>query len=136
MKRRYCLDGIAKEQKYVDARIVDSPYGSKMIIPIFNETVPSHYKGNAMRTVETFINAYSLSCGMALNPENIYVDGNLSVYLDRKIPADRRYRLYVVIIIDGGEDYVIEIPVLPEDIHFAEFIQCILNVFKSMIGIG
>ena len=39
-------------------------------------------------------------------------------------------------IIEGGEDYVIEIPVLPTDIHFAEFIQCILNVFKSMIGIG
>lgn len=136
MKRRYCLDGIAKEQKYVDARIVDSPYGSKMIVPIFNEAVPTYYKGNAMKTVETFMNAYSLSCGVELNPENIYVDGTLSVYLDRKIPADRKYRLYIVIIIDGDQDYVIEVPVLPTDIHFAEFMQCILNVIKSMIGIG
>lgn len=87
MERKHCIDGIIKEQKYIDARIADSPYGYKIIVPIFNEAVPSYYKCNVMKMME----AYELSCGEALNPEDIYVDGNLSVYLDTKISVDKKY---------------------------------------------
>lgn len=138
MENKYCIDGITREERYVDARIADSPYGYKIIVPIFNEAVPSYYKRNVMKTIEAFMEAYAMSYGAALNPEDIYVDGNLSVCLDTKIPVDKKYRLYVVIIVESGvntesQDYVIEIPVLPSDIHFGEFRQCILNVFNSMI---
>lgn len=134
MKRKCNIDGIAKEQKYIDARIADTPYGYKIIVPIFNEAVPSYYKHNVMKTVEAFMEAYALSYGAVLNPEDIYVDGNLSVYLDRKIPVNKKYRVYVVIIIDGVQDYVIEAPVQPTDGHFSEFIECFLNVFGTMVG--
>ncbi len=36
MGSRHNLDGLILERKYVDARIVDSPYGYKMVIPIIN----------------------------------------------------------------------------------------------------
>ena len=136
MERKYNFDGIIREQKYVDARIADSPYGYKLIIPVFNEAVPSYYKSNILKTIEAFMDAYAISYGILLNPENIYVDGNLSVYLDRKIPVDKKYMLYIVFIVEGDQDYVIEAPILPTDKHFAEFMQCIMNVFKSMIEIN
>ena len=43
MGSRHNLDGLMREQEYVDAKIVDSPYGYKMVIPVFNEAVPAFY---------------------------------------------------------------------------------------------
>lgn len=139
MGSRPNLDGVVTEQKYVDARIVDSPYGYKMVIPVFNEAVPAFYVGRVMETVEAFIDANMVACGTSLRPESLYVDGNLSVCLDWKIPIDQKYKLYVVIIVDGesnvkAQDYIIEAPVLPTDEHFAEFRQCFLDTFEAMVG--
>lgn len=139
MEGTHKIDGIVKEVKHVDARIVDSPLGYKIIVPIFNEAVPSYYKDNVMETVRAFVDAYSISYGIKLEPEDIYVDGNLSVCLDRKIPMDKKYRLYIVIVLEEGcraepQDYVIEVPVLPTDEHFAEFRQCFLDTFEAMVG--
>lgn len=136
---KYNLDGLVKEQDHVDARIVDSSNGYKMVIPVFNEAVPSYYKGNVIRTVEAFMEAYSISYGIPLVAENIYVDGNLSICLDRKVPVDKKYRLYIVIIMEKGygegqQDYVIEVPVLPTDACFTEFRQCVLEQFEMMVG--
>jgi len=133
------VSGIKMEKKYVDAMIADSPYGYKMIVPVFNGATPSYYKSKAIETVRAFMEAYALSYGVALKPEDIYADGNLSVCLDRKIPAERKYRLYIVIIVEDKcsaepQDYIIEMPVLPTDRHFAEFRQCILNEMEAMIG--
>ena len=139
MESRRNLDGLIMERKYVDARIVDSPYGYKMVIPVFNEAVPAFYVGRVMGVVESFLKAYALSYGAALNPENVYVDGNLSVCLNRKIPTEQKYRLYVVIVVEEGsgiksQDYIIEAPVLPTDEYFSEFRQCFLDTFEAMIG--
>ena len=53
MESRRNLDGLIMERKYVDARIVDSPYGYKMVIPVFNEAVPAFYVGRVMVLPET-----------------------------------------------------------------------------------
>lgn len=79
MGSRHNLDGLMREQEYVDAKIVDSPYGYKMVIPVFNEAVPAFYVGRVMETVEAFLDAYMVACGTSLGPESLYVDGNLSI---------------------------------------------------------
>lgn len=139
MGSRHNLDGLMREQEYVDAKIVDSPYGYKMVIPVFNEAVPAFYVGRVMETVEAFLDAYTVACGTSLGPESLYVDGNLSICLDWKVPPEQRYRLYVIIVAGEGngvkeQDYIIEAPVLPTDEHFAEFRQCFLDMFEAMIG--
>lgn len=139
MESRHKLEGLVMEQEYLDARIVDSPYGYKMVIPVFNKAVPAFYVDKVTKTIEAFMEAYALSYGAVLNPENVYVDGNLSVCLDWNIPPERKYRLYVVIVVGEGsgakaQDYIIEAPVLPTDGHFAEFRQCFLDTFEAMVG--
>lgn len=139
MGSRYKLEDLMMEQEYVDARIVDSPYGYKMAVPVFNEAVPAFYVGRVMETVGAFLDAYTVACGTSLRPESLYVDGNLSVCLDWKVPAEQKYRLYIIIVVGGGsgvkaQDYIIEAPVLPTDEHFAEFRQCFLDTFEAMVG--
>ena len=139
MESRRSLDGIMLERKHIDARIVDSPLGYKMVIPVFNETVPVFYVGKVLETVEAFIDAYMVACGTSLRLESLYVDGNLSVCLDRDIPMGQKYRLYVVIVLEEGsglgtQDYIIEAPVVPTDEHFSEFRQCFLDAFEAMVG--
>ena len=136
---RHNLDGLILERKYVDARIVDSPYGYKMAIPIFNKAVPVFYVEKVMEIVEAFIDAYMIACGIPLRPESLCVDGNLSVCLDKDIPIEQKYRMYVVIILEEGrsvkaEDYIIEVPIVPTDEHFAEFRQCFMDMFEVMVG--
>ena len=92
MGSRHNLDGLMREQEYVDAKIVDSPYGYKMVIPVFNEAVPAFYV--VMETVEAFLDAYMVACGTSLGPESLYVDGNLSIRQSairelEKIPEDK-----------------------------------------------
>ena len=94
MGSRHNLDGLMREQEYVDAKIVDSPYGYKMVIPVFNEAVPACYVGRVMETVEAFLDAYMVACGTSLGPESLYVDGNLSIRQSairelEKIPEDK-----------------------------------------------
>ena len=94
MGSRHNLDGLMREQEYVDAKIVDSPYGYKMVIPVFNEAVPAFYVGRVMETVEAFLDAYMVACGTSLGPESLYVDGNLSIRQSairelEKIPEDK-----------------------------------------------
>ena len=94
MGSRHNLDGLMREQEYVDAKIVDSPYGYKMVIPVFNEAVPAFYVGRVMETVEAFLDAYTVACGTSLGPESLYVDGNLSIRQSairelEKIPEDK-----------------------------------------------
>lgn len=94
MGGRHNLDGLMREQEYVDAKIVDSPYGYKMVIPVFNEAVPAFYVGRVMETVEAFLDAYMVACGTSLGPESLYVDGNLSIRQSairelEKIPEDK-----------------------------------------------
>ena len=94
MGSRHNLDGLILEQEYVDAKIVDSPYGYKMVIPVFNEAVPAFYVGRVMETVEAFLDAYMVACGTSLGPESLYVDGNLSIRQSairelEKIPEDK-----------------------------------------------
>ena len=79
MGSRHNLDGLMREEEYVDAKIVDSPYGYKMVIPVFNEAVPAFYVGRVMETVEAFLDAYMVACGTSMGPESLYVDGNLSI---------------------------------------------------------
>lgn len=139
MGSRPNLDGVVTEQEYVDARIVDSPYGYKMVIPVFNEAVPAFYVGRVMETAEAFLDAYTVACGTSLRPESLYVDGNLSVCLNWKVPPEQKYKLYIIIVVGEGndvkaEDYIIEAPVLPMDEHFAEFRQCFMAIFEAMIG--
>lgn len=141
MESRHKLEGLVMEQEYVDARIVDSPYGYKMVIPVFNRAVPAFYVGRVTETVDSFLHAYAIACGTSLRPESLYVDGNLSVCLDWKVPPEQKYRLYIIIVVGEGndvkaEDYIIEAPVLPTDEHFAEFRQCFLDTFEAMVGIG
>lgn len=139
MESRRSLDGIMLERKHIDARIVDSPFGYKMIIPLFNKAMPAFYVERAMEAVGTFLDAYMTACGISLRPESLYVDGNLSVCLSRDIPIEQKYRLYVVIVLEegsglGAQDYIIEAPVVPTDEHFAEFRQCFLDTFEAMVG--
>ena len=139
MESRRSLDGIMLERKHIDARIVDSPHGYKMIVPLFNEAMPAFYVEKAMETIAAFLDAYVTACGISLRPESLYVDGNLSVCLSRDIPIGQKYRLYVVIVIEersglGAQDYIIEAPVVPTDEHFAEFRQCFLDTFEAMVG--
>ena len=141
MESRHNLDGLILERKYVDAKIADSPYGYKMVIPVFNEAVPVFYVEKVMETVEAFMNAYTIACGISLRPESLYVDGNLSVCLDWKIPTEQKYKLYVVIVVgeENGvkaEDYIIEVPIVPTNEHFGEFRQCFLDMFEEMVGSG
>lgn len=141
VKRKHILDGIILERRYVEARIVDSPHGYKMVIPVFNETVPVFYVGKVMETVEAFLDVYTTVWGVSSMPESLYVDGNLSVCLDRDIPIGKKYELYVVIILEEGHsvkanDYIIKVPIAPTDAHFGEFRQCFLDTFEAMVGIG
>lgn len=71
MESRRNLDGLMMERKYVNARIVDSPYGYKMVIPVFNKAVPAFYVGRVMETVEAFLDAYMVACGISLRPESL-----------------------------------------------------------------
>ena len=94
MGSRHNLDGLMREQEYVDEKIVDTPYGYKMVIPVFNEAVPAFYVGRVMETVEAFLDAYMVACGTSLGPESLYVDGNLSIRQSairelEKIPEDK-----------------------------------------------
>lgn len=46
-------------------------------------------------------------------------------------------RLHIVIYIKkeydlDSQDYIVEIPIFPSDVHFEEFRQCIMSVFKMM----
>ena len=113
--------------------------GYKIVIPIFNKAVPVFYVEKVMETVGAFLDAYTIDCGISLSPESLYVDGNLSVCLDWKIPTEQKYKLYVVIVVGEGngvkaEDYIIEVPIVPTDEHFAEFRQCFLDMFEVMVG--
>ena len=92
-----------------------------------------------MEIVEAFIDAYMIACRIPLRPESLCVDGNLSVCLDKDIPIEQKYRMYVVIILEEGrsvkaEDYIIEVPIVPTDEHFAEFRQCFMDMFEVMVG--
>ncbi len=139
MERMHEIDGLILERKHIDARIVDSPYGYKMVVPLFNEAMPAFYVGKVLETIAAFLDAYMTACGISLRPESLYVDGNLSVCLDRNIPIEQKYRMYVVIILEEGRsvkanDYIIEVPIAPTDEHFAEFRQCFLDTFEAMVG--
>ena len=92
-----------------------------------------------MEIVEAFIDAYMIACRIPLRPESLWVDGNLSVCLDKDIPIEQKYRMYVVIILEEGrsvkaEDYIIEVPIVPTDEYFAEFRQCFMDMFEVMVG--
>lgn len=100
MERMHEIDGLILERKHIDARIVDSPFGYKMVVPLFNEAVPAFYVGKVLETIAAFLDAYMIAYGTSLRPDSLYVDGSLSVCLDREIPIGQKYRLYVVIIIE------------------------------------
>nr|WP_304709565.1 hypothetical protein [uncultured Acetatifactor sp.] len=139
MERMHEIDGLILERKHIDARIVDSPYGYKMVVPLFNEAMPAFYVGKVLETIAAFLDAYMIACGISLRPDSLYVDGNVSVCLSRDIPIEQRYRLYVVIVLEegsglGAQDYIIEVPIVPTDEHFAEFRQCFLDAFEAMVG--
>ena len=139
MERMHEIDGLILERKHIDARIVDSPHGYKMVVPLFNEAMPAFYADKAMETIAAFLDAYMIACGTSLRPDSLYVDGNLSVCLDKDIPIEQKYRMYVVIILEEGrsvkaEDYIIEVPIVPTDEHFAEFRQCFMDMFEVMVG--
>lgn len=141
MEGRRNLDGLILERKYVDARIEYSSNGYKMVVPLLNEAMPAFYAGKAREIVGAFLDAYMIACGVSLRPESLYVDGYLSVCLDRDIPIRKKYELYVVIIIEEGhgvkaEDYIIEAPISPTDAHFGKFRQCFLDTFEKMVGSG
>ena len=126
MERMHEIDGLILERKHIDARIVD-------------EAMPAFYVGKVLETIAAFLDAYMTACGISLRPESLYVDGNLSVCLDRNIPIEQKYRMYVVIILEEGrsvkaEDYIIEVPIVPTDEHFAEFRQCFMDMFEVMVG--
>lgn len=139
MESRRNLDGLILERKYVDARIENSSNGYKMVVPLLNKAMPAYYADKAMEMVQAFLDAYMIACGVSLRPESLYVDGYLSVCLDRDVPIGKKYRLYVVIIIEEGhgakaDDYIIEVPIAPTDAHFGEFRQCFLDTFEKMLG--
>ena len=139
MAGRYCIDGIVKKQEHIDSEIVDSPYGHKMVVPIFNSAVPAYYQDFALKAAGMFMAAYSAMCGRPVEAEDIYLDGHLGAYLDRKIPLDKKYRLFITVIMGQGsnvesEDYVMEIKVLPTDAHFGEFRQCLVEELGKMLG--
>lgn len=139
MERMHEIDGLILERKHIDARIVDSPHGYKMVVPLFNEAMPAFYVGKVLETIAAFLDAYMIACGTSLRPDSLYVDGNLSVCLSRDIPIEQKYRLYVVIVLEegsglGAQDYIIEVPIVPTDEHFAEFRQCFLDAFEAMVG--
>ena len=139
MESRRNLDGLILEQEHIDSEIVDSPYGHKMVVPIFNSAVPAYYQDFALEAAGMFMAAYSAMCGRPVEAEDIYLDGHLGAYLDRKIPLDKKYRLFITVVMGQGsnvesEDYVMEIKVLPTDAHFGEFRQCLVEELGKMLG--
>lgn len=129
---------VTLEREYADTRIADSTCGCKMIIPICNASVPGYWAEKAMEVSEVFMHVYGAVYGRM--PEDIYVAGNLIACLDRKVPADRKFGLYIAIIVEecgsSGQDYMIELPILPGDDHFAEARKCFLDEFLVMLGGG
>lgn len=124
------------ETRYISPGIMNSPYGYKIVVPVFNDIVPQYYKNIVLETANIFMKEYFSVHGIALEARSIYVDGQLSVYLD-KLPWNKKYRLHIVLYIKKerdleSQDYILEIPISPSDLHFGEFRQCIMNVFGRM----
>lgn len=127
---------VTMEQEYADTKIADSICGCKMIIPLCNASVPAYWTAKAMEVSEVFMHVYDAVYGSM--PEGIYVAGSLIACLDRKVPADRKFGLHIVIIVEGSgsrdQDYMIELPILPDDRHFSEARKCFLDEFLKMLG--
>ncbi len=137
MESKYSMGNITLEEGYAEAKLADSETGYKMIIPVCNAVIPPCWRDTVLKAAEAFMYAYDAVYGRML--EDIYVDGNLTVCLDRGVPDARKYWLYIVIAAEEGgteQDYRIEIPILPGHRHFAEARQCFLSEFQAMLGIG
>lgn len=139
MEEKRCPRSIVMEQRYADAGLAYSPDGYKMFIPICNKAMPDRCMEEVWKVLEVFRRVYAEACGMP--PESMYVDGNLLARLDRGCPAGQKFELRVVIVTEDAcgvesQDYVIEIPILPGDLLFAEVRQCFADAFIAMLGCG
>lgn len=138
MERLQKSSRLDMETKYIAPEIMNSPCGYKMVIPVFNDIVPQYYKDLVLQTASIFMREYFFTHGEALDAGSIYVDGQLTVYLNENLSLDNKYRLYIVIYIKrecdfDSQDYVVEIPISPFDVHFGEFRQCIMRAFEMMV---
>ena len=136
MKREQKNNSFDTESKYISPEIMNSPYGYKLIISVFNDIVPKYYRNIVLETANIFMREYASVYGEALEARNIYVDGLLSVFLG-KLPWNKKYRLQIVIYLKrepdfDSQDYIVEIPISPSDVHFGEFRQCFMRVFEMM----
>lgn len=137
MEESRYMGNITMEQEHTESRIVDSSNGRKMIIPVRNASVPAFWADKALKTAEVFLNVHAAVYGWM--PEGIYVDGSLTACLGRNVPAGQKYRLSIVVVTEdgsgpGAQDYIIDIPILPADMHFPEFRQCFMDEFEAMLG--
>lgn len=139
MEEKRCSGSIVMEQQYADAGLAYSPDGYKMFIPICNKNMPDCCMEEVWRALEVFRRVHAEVYGMP--PESMYVDGNLLACLDRGCPADQKFELRIVIFTENAcsvesQDYVIEIPILREDMCFAEVRQCFANALMAMLECG
>nr|WP_289766666.1 hypothetical protein [uncultured Acetatifactor sp.] len=137
MESKHSMGNITLEEGYAETKLADSETGYKMSIPVCNAVIPPCWRDTVLKVAEAFMYTYDTFYGRT--PEDIYVDGNLTVCLDRGVPNARKYWLYIVIVAEEGgteQDYRIEIPILPGYRHFEEVRQCFLSEFQAMLGIG
>lgn len=134
MEKANYLDGIQLERHHIEAKIMDSPQGYKLVIPMYHEAVPLYYRQVIMTAIEAFLKVHSIIHGTLLETNEVYAEGHLAVYLDEKIPSDKKYRLFVVILAGNDKGDVLEMPVRTTDAKFWEFRQCIMKAFGEMIG--
>lgn len=134
MEKANCLDGIHLERHHAEAKIMDSPQGYKLVIPMYHEAVPFYYRKVIMTAIEAFLKVHSMVHGAPLESDKVYAEGHLAVYLDGSIPSDKKYRLFVVILAGNDKGDVLEMPVRTTDARFWEFRQCIMKAFGKMIG--
>ena len=129
------------EATYISPEIMNSPYGYKLILSVFNNVAPQYYREIVLETAKIFRKEYLALYGEELVARDIYVDGQLSVCLNDKLTWNKKYRLQIVIYLKrdpdvDSQDYVVEIPISPLDVHFREFRQCFRNVFEMMFEGG
>lgn len=131
------MEALTMEREHVETEVVDSRCGPKMTISVCNAAVPAYWTSVVLKASEIFIQVHAEVYGKP--PESIYVDGKLMACLDRRVPAAQKLSLHIVIVAEKGggsepQDYMVDIPILPDDGHYAEARQCFMDEFEAMLG--
>lgn len=75
--------------------ITNSPDGFKMLIPVSGNRIPAYFKEMVSETVAKLAKQFSVDQGYLLEAKDIYVEAYLTVFLEKRIPVDRKYSVLI-----------------------------------------